>query len=162
MNTELYIASPLGFSETGRFFMHEKLFPLIKNMGYGIIDPWSLTPQEEIDKVLKMPYGEEKKKNWKELNKIIGANNARGIDISRGILAILDGAEVDSGTAAEIGYATAKQKPVLAYRSDFRLAADNEGALVNLQLEYFINLNAGTIVTSLQELAVYLPKIFPL
>lgn len=157
----LYIASPLGFSEVGRFFMHEKLFPLLTDMGYGIIDPWTLTPAKDIDKVMQLPYGAERRKAWEKLNRVIGKNNVKGIDKSTGLFAILDGTDVDSGTAAEIGYAVAKQKTVLGYRGDFRLAADNEGSLVNLQVEYFIKLNKGAIVSSLEELRKHLPKIFP-
>ena len=160
MNNNLYIASPLGFSEAGRLFMTEKMFPTLQELGYGIIDPWSLTPSKDIDKVMQMPYGLEKKKAWSKLNKVIGRNNAKGIDKCGGMLAILDGTDVDSGTAAEIGYVAAQQKKILGYRGDFRLAADNEGSIVNLQVEYFIRNSGGTIVATLEELRKQLPKIF--
>ena len=42
-------------------------------------------------------------------------------------------------------------KPILGYRGDLRLAADNEGASVNLQVEYFIRQSGGDIVTSLAD-----------
>jgi nucleoside 2-deoxyribosyltransferase len=58
---------------------------------------------------------------------------------------------VDSGTASEIGYACAKGKPILGYRGDFRLSADNEGSMVNLQVEHFIRQSGGDIVTSLAD-----------
>ncbi len=161
MNNDLYIASPLGFSEVGNLFMHEKLFPLINGLGYGIIDPWTLTPRKDIQKVMKMPYGIERKNAWAKLNVVIGRNNVKGIDKSRGLIAVLDGVDVDSGTAAEIGYAVAQNKPILAYRGDFRLSADNEGAIVNLQVAYFIRISGGKIVTSLEDIKKYLPKVFP-
>lgn len=161
MNKDLYIASSLGFSEAGNLFMHEKLFPLIKSLGYGIIDPWTLTPRKDIERVLKMPYSIERKNAWAKLNIVIGRNNVKGIDKSCGLIAVLDGTDVDSGTAAEIGYAAAQNKPVLAYRGDFRLSADNEGAIVNLQVAYFIHMTGGKIVTSLEDIKKYLPKVFP-
>ena len=65
---------------------------------------------------------------------------------------MLDGADVDSGTAAEIGYAFARGKPIVGYRGDVRLAGDNEAAVVNLQVEYFIRASGGTIVTRLSAL----------
>ena len=68
------------------------------------------------------------------------------------MLAVLDGADVDSGTAAEIGYAFARGKRILGYRGDFRLAADNVGSIVNLQVEYFITAGGGEIVTTLAAL----------
>ena len=160
VNKNLYIASPLGFSEVGRLFMEEKIFPMIRSLGYGIIDPWVLTDQKKIDKALNMPYGIEKKEAWKELNKEIGKNNKEGIDRCWGVLAVLDGVDVDSGTASEVGYAAAQSKPILGYRGDFRLSADNEGSIVNLQVEYFIRLNGGEIVSTLGEIKDYLPKIF--
>ena len=160
-NNALYIASPLGFSEAGRLFMKQELFSIVEGLGYTIIDPWVLTDQQLIDKVLSMPYGIAKKEAWAELNKIIGANNAKGIDNSRGILAVLDGVDVDSGTAAEIGYCAAQSKPILGYRGDFRLSADNEGSIVNLQVEYFIRSRGGDIVTTIAAIRDILPKIFP-
>jgi len=53
--------------------------------------------------------------------------------------------------AAEIGYAFAKGKPILGYRGDFRLSADNEGSVVNVQVEYFIRQSGGDIVTSVAD-----------
>lgn len=162
MNNALYVASPLGFSEAGNYFMKNQLFPLIQKLGYDIIDPWTLTNFVLIEKVLQMEYGPEKKKAWQELNPLIGENNRKGIEKSRGVLAVLDGVDVDSGTASEIGYAAALGKPVLGYRGDFRLAADNDGSIVNLQVEYFTRMHGGTIVTSLSDLEKSLPLVFPI
>ena len=61
---------------------------------------------------------------------------------------MLDGPDVDSGTAAEIGWAAARQCPVVGLRTDFRLA-DHEAAPVNLQVEDFITVSGGALVTSL-------------
>jgi nucleoside 2-deoxyribosyltransferase len=157
---KIYVASPLGFSESGREFMYSKIIPVIEKMGYLVLDPWKLTPDELIQPVANLPYGEEKRQKWKELNSVIGKNNAKAIEESTGLLAILDGADVDSGTAAEIGYASALKKPILGYRGDFRLSCDNEGAIVNLQVEYFINSNGGKIVTQINELEKELKNIF--
>ena len=49
------------------------------------------------------------------------------------VIAIIDGADVDSGTAWEVGYATALGIQVIALRTDFRIAGYEE--LVNLMLE---------------------------
>ena len=43
-----------------------------------------------------------------------------GIDRADVVLAVVDGAEVDSGTSWEMGYAYAKGKPVVGLRTDFR------------------------------------------
>ena len=39
-----------------------------------------------------------------------------------------------SGTAWECGYAYAKGKPIVCYRTDFRITGDTEGAPYNLML----------------------------
>ena len=89
---------------------------------------------------------------------IIAENNRVGIDDCDFMLAVLDGTDVDSGTASEIGYAFAKEKKVVGYRGDFRLSSDNEGGIVNLQVEYFIRKSGGTIVTSLSDIIAELNK----
>ena len=149
---KIYLASPLGFSEIGRAFYNGTLIPEVKRLGFDVIDPWTLTDQAKIDAVQKMPYGVERRDAWRRLNVEIGGDNRAGIDRSDMVLAVLDGVDVDSGTASEIGYAFAKGKPILGYRGDFRLSADNEGSTVNLQVEYFIRQSGGKIVTGLKEL----------
>ncbi|MCK4429037.1 MAG: nucleoside 2-deoxyribosyltransferase [Candidatus Aenigmarchaeota archaeon] len=157
---KIYLAGPLGFSEAGRMFYYEKLVPTIKELGYDVIDPWKLTPDEITEPVFSMPYGEEKKEKLKELNATIGKNNAKAIEESTGMVAILDGSDVDGGTASEIGYASALEKPIIGYRGDFRLSSENEGSLVNLQIEYFIRKSGGTITTQIDEMEEELKRIF--
>ncbi len=156
---QIYIAGPLGFSEAGRFFYYEKLIPEVNRLGHDVLDPWKLMAQDKIDVVLNMPYGEAKRDAWRCLNVEIGAKNRAAIDICDAVLAILDGADVDSGTASEIGYAFASGKLILGYRGDFRLCADNEGSVVNLQVEYFIRQSGGDIITNLAQLDNVLEKI---
>jgi Nucleoside 2-deoxyribosyltransferase len=96
------------------------------------------TDQRKIDAVLKMPYGPAKRDAWRRLNLEIGNNNREAIDRCDLVFAVFDGVDIDSGTAAEIGYAFAREKAILGYRGDFRLSADNDGSMVNLQVEDFI------------------------
>jgi nucleoside 2-deoxyribosyltransferase len=146
---KIYLAGPLGFSEAGRFYQESILLPALARTGHEILNPWKLTGQNKIDAVVAMPYGPAKRDAWRILNSEIGRNNQLAIDRSDIVFAILDGVDVDSGTAAEIGYACAKGKPILGYRGDFRLSADNDGSTVNLQVEYFIRASGGDILTSL-------------
>ena len=48
-----------------------------------------------------------------------------GVESSDAVLAIIDGAEVDSGVAWEMGYAYARGKPVIGVRTDFRPGAEH-------------------------------------
>lgn len=156
---KIYLAGPLGFSEAGRYFYEREFIPKVKAQGFTVLDPWALTPQSEVDAVANMPDGPARREAWRKLNVKIAARNAAALDECDAVVAILDGVDVDSGTAAEIGYAFAKGKPILGYRGDFRLSADNEGAMVNLQVEYFIRQSGGDIVTSLEKLPDGLAKI---
>lgn len=157
---KIYIASPLGFCESGRDFYYNKIIPIFNNIGFEVIDPWKLTSEEEVLKVVNMPFGEEKRKAWSELSYIIGKNNAKGLNRANGVFAILDGVDVDSGTASEIGFANAIGIPILGYRNDFRFAGDNEGVTVNLQVEYFIKQSGGQIINNIEELPQMLNKVF--
>ena len=142
---KLYLAGPLGFSEAGRKFLDDILVPKIKELGFKILDPWKLTDPEQISTVTAMPSGQAKREAWQTLNAKIGENNCRALDDCDIVVAVLDGVDVDSGTAAEIGYAYAKGKRIYGYRGDFRLSADNEGADINLQVEFFILRSDGKI-----------------
>jgi nucleoside 2-deoxyribosyltransferase len=148
----IYLAGPLGFSEAGRHFYNRVLIPHVARLGGEVLDPWTLTDAGRIRTVQRMPYGLAKREAWRKLNLEMGATNRAAIDAADAVVAVLDGTDVDSGTAAEIGYAFARGKRIVGYRGDFRLSADNEGSTVNLQVEYFIRASGGTIVERYQEL----------
>lgn len=148
----VYVASPLGFSDAGRDFYRRTFLPCIRGAGLDVIDPWTLTDPYKIERVKSTSYGKQRKKKWGKLNIEMARNNHQGIRASDVLVTCLDGTDVDSGTAAEIGYAAALNIPVFGYRGDFRLSGDNEGCIVNLQVEYFIRLNGGQIVTTIKDL----------
>lgn len=158
--SKIYIASPYGFSEAGRYFLYERLIPVLNELNLEPIDPWKLTPEKLVEDVNNIMDAAEKKNGWIKLNRIIAENNRKGIENADGMLAILDGTDVDSGTASEIGYAAALYKKICGYRSDFRKCGDNEGAMVNLQVEYFIRNSGGRIVSDLAELKNELKRAF--
>ena len=150
---KIYSAGPLGFSEAGRAFHETHIVAELQRLGHDVLDPWKLTDAAKIAAVMSLPYGQERREQWSRLNMEIGRTNAEAIDACDVVLAVLDGVDVDSGTAAEIGYAYARGKRILGYRGDFRLSADNEGAIVNLQVEYFIRSSGGDIIHNISELA---------
>lgn len=149
---KIYIANPLGFAESTNFFYKKKLIPLVEKAGFDVLDPWALTPQEVVKRASGLDYGPERRDIWRYVNGVIGKNNEEAIKKADAVLAVLDGTDVDSGTAAELGYATGLGKIVIGYRGDFRLSSDNEGSIVNLQVEYFIKKNGGDIFTDLKTL----------
>jgi len=153
---KIYTAGPLGFSEAGAAYYNGVVLPEVRRLGHEPIDPWTLTDAAKIATVAAMPYGAERRDAWSVLNSEIGGNNRSAIDRCDLVFAVLDGTDVDSGTAAEIGYAFAKGKTIIGYRGDFRLAADNDGSTVNLQVEYFIRKSGGRIIRRLADLAAAL------
>ena len=55
-----------------------------------------------------------------------------GIDKADLVVAVVEGTDVDSGVAFEMGYARGTGKPIVALRTDYRQAADSGG--LNLML----------------------------
>jgi nucleoside 2-deoxyribosyltransferase len=155
----IYLAGPLGFSEFGRTGQAELIHMLI-DLGYKVVDPFALAPTDEIERIARLTSLDAQRDAWRDLNLRIGENNCKAIDACDALLAVLDGQEVDSGAAAEIGYAFARGKTILGYRGDFRLAADNIGSIVNLQVEYFIIASGGMIVATISEIAPSLVRLF--
>jgi len=124
----VYLAAPL-FSEAECDF-NRKLRDLIKGEGFQVF-----LPQEDSNNI-------HVEKNRQE---IIFNKNLVALDRSDIIVAVIDGADVDSGTAWEIGYAYAKGKQVFGLKTDFRTLGI-EGT-VNLMIERSI-----VLCTSVSEL----------
>lgn len=146
----VYLAGPLGFSEPGRYYHQRLLKPAITALGVEVLDPW---PEAEaiFGQVALIDDSEDPIALLAGANRAVGRSNSGMIERCSAVLAILDGADVDSGTAAEIGFAAALHRPVVGLRTDIRLSGDNRAAVVNLQVQFFIEASGGLVVTSLQE-----------
>jgi nucleoside 2-deoxyribosyltransferase len=112
----------------------------------------------KIDAAKRIKDLDKRREKWASVRDLMGANNAQQIKRADGVVAVLDGVDVDSGTAAEIGYATALGKWVVGYRGDLRRTGEDETSEVNLQVEYFIYRNGGTIVHNLTNLTAELKR----
>ena len=127
----IYLAGPL-FTKAEQDF-NKRLADDIKDKGFKVF-----LPQEEC-------------KSKKE--KDIFLKCKKGLDSSDVILAIMDGADADSGTCWECGYAYAIKKPIIALRTDFRQSGDTGG--FNAMIYY----SASKLITSkkyLSEIIKYL------
>ncbi len=60
--------------------------------------------------------------------------DVKAIDQADMVVACMDGPDPDSGTAWECGYAYARGKPIVCFRTDFRISGDTPGAPYNLML----------------------------
>ncbi len=147
----VYLASPLGFAGSTHAFMRELAAALREHV--DVENPWDdIRFEREFAEIANIDSFAERERRLQRINTELGRANAERIDQSEAVFAILDGVDVDSGTAAEIGYAYANGKLTCGLRTDFRLAGDNHGAVVNLQVQYFIEASGGRVVTSTDEL----------
>ncbi len=147
----LYLASPLGFAESTRPFLADLVARL--RAVTTVINPWDdVRFVEEFAELALVDRVAERDRRLARINAELGQANVQSIDEVDAVFAVLDGVDVDSGTAAEIGYAFAKGKRVCGLRTDFRLAGDNHGSIVNLQVQYFIEQSGGRVVTTVRDL----------
>lgn len=147
MSVKVYVASPLGFSVPTRHYHDTVLLPALREAGLEPLDPWA--GGGDIEAALAMVDGDERLAALTAANHSVAAANEALIGASAGVFAVLDGTDVDSGTAAEIGWAAAQDLPIVGWRSDLRQTGDNEAAVVNLQVRYFIERGGGSIESDL-------------
>lgn len=143
----VYVASPLGFNEAGRYWADQVLHPALIAAGWEVLDPW-IDETGAVAAALALPPGPERLEALRAVSRTIGERNRQLLYLASAVLAVLDGPDVDSGTAAEIGWAAARQCPVIGLRTDFRLG-EHEAAAVNIQVEDFILVSGGRLVTTL-------------
>lgn len=82
----------------------------------------------------------------------IFVGDVRGLDEADTVVAVLDGSDVDSGTAWECGYAYAKGKPIFGLRTDIRIYGREEQ--VNLMVQVPCRALVRTIDALLEALRV--------
>jgi nucleoside 2-deoxyribosyltransferase len=109
---KLYLAGPL-FTTAERDFNAE-LARRLRHCGHEV---W--LPQEQ----------EQRGKSARE----IFIDDVAGIDWAEAVVANMDGPDPDSGTCWECGYAYGK-KPVIVFRTDFRVGQEHQDAPYNLML----------------------------
>lgn len=113
--TRLYIAAGL-FSPFDRQ-RNSTVAQALTNLGYDVFLPQDIRTQT----------GERPRADF------IFQECVSRLDQSDLIVGLVDGADVDSGTAWELGYAYARQKPIVVLRTDYRSA---EHGSVNIMIEF--------------------------
>jgi nucleoside 2-deoxyribosyltransferase len=161
MKKRIYIAGGLGFSEMGQY--SNEMFKKKIGSDFILIDPFKES-SELGQKILDIGNNHsltisEAKEELIPINYEIGQKNEELIRESDFLIANLDGSDVDSGTAAEIGFAYAIGKKIFGYRGDFRCTGDNLGSNINIQVEYFIKASKGSIFQELEKLLSFLENM---
>ncbi len=134
--------------------MNKVLIPLLKTGGNEVTNPWDFDTQMEtaLSSAASVDNYQIRKNTFTKINKKIGSRNEASIQEADILVAVLEGQEVDSGVAAEVGYAYGIGKKVIGYRSDLRQAGENVGCRMNLQVEFFVESSGGMVVSSLEDL----------
>ena len=117
----IYQAGPLFTAAEIRW--HQDLKQQLTIAGYDVQWPGDFFTLGEID-----AFGAAAPKFIMERDRV-------AIEACDTVLALLDGPQVDDGTAWEIGYAYAKGKPVIGIRTDFRNGGDTTHGRVNAMIE---------------------------
>jgi nucleoside 2-deoxyribosyltransferase len=111
--TKIYLAGPLfSLAEQG---FNAELARFLESQGFEVFLPQEHEPRDKTARA-------------------IFDMDVAAIDWADMVVACMDGPDPDSGTAWECGYAYAKGKPIVCYRTDFRITGDTEGAPYNLML----------------------------
>jgi len=139
----IYLAGPL-FSKAERHWIREIRqhileFAKKQPMEVHIVWPYELISQHEIESM-----GAE------AIHEIFSRNKSK-LDTANILIAVLDGTQVDDGTAWEIGYFFARKSvgsKIIGIRTDFRNAGDLKHSTINLMIEASCN----KIVTSIDDL----------
>jgi nucleoside 2-deoxyribosyltransferase len=151
---KIYLASPLGFSSENSAYLNS-----IKNQlagqNFEIFDPWEKNHfDSDIEEAMTEQLYVERVAAFRRVASKIGACNEDGIREADMLLAVLDGAEVDSGTASEVGFASALGKKCYALRTDLRNTGDFIGIPFNLQVLHFVERSGGRLFRSIAEISI--------
>lgn len=152
---KVYFASPLGFAASTEPFMREVLRALT-DTGAEVINPWDSGFGPAFRQATAIADRDLRIAALGRVNTDVGRTNAESIQACDAVVAVLDGVDVDSGTVSEIGYAYALGKRIHGLRTDTRLIGDNEGSIVNLQVQYFIEASGGRVVRHLDDVVALL------
>ncbi len=134
----VYLAGPL-FSEAERAY-NLTLRDLLRHHLFDVY-----LPQEA---------GDTNPARCREEHRTIFMQNLEALHDADTVVAVIDGADADSGTSWEMGYAYALKKRIVALRTDFRVTGHHE--LVNLMLE-----ESAAIVTKKEGLPRALGSLLP-
>ena len=117
----IYQAGPL-FSEA-EIAWHKSFRDTLVAAGHEVVWPGDLVSEKDV-----AAWGEEAPRRIYEMDR-------QAIDTADVVVALLDGAQVDDGTAWEMGYATGRGIPVVGLRTDFRRAGETAQSAVNAMIE---------------------------
>jgi nucleoside 2-deoxyribosyltransferase len=150
MNT-VYLASPLGFSPEWKGY-RDKIKQLLHEQGWMVRDSWDQTFHEAIAEARTIRDWSGRIGAFKAIAEQIGRANEEMTRSCDAVLGVLDGAELDSGTVSELGFAAALGKICYGLRTDFRECGDFDGIPINLQVLYWIESGGGKLFRRIEDI----------
>ncbi len=146
----LYLASPLGFCPEFKPYL-ERVKARLRQLGYETFDPWAQPFSNAIREASGIEDYNERVASLTRLARDVGYSNENAIRECKMLLAVLDGAEIDSGTASEIGFAVGIGRRSYGLRTDWRDSGEF-GLPLNLQVLHFIERSGGKLFRSIEEI----------
>ena len=138
----VFIAAPL-FSQAEREF-NEKIDEILRSEGFETI-----LPQRDVGDLW-----EKLKKHGKRAYREVYRRDLECLKSCNVVVAVLDGNDVDSGVAFEVGYAKALGKPIIGLKTDVRKFAEAE------EVNNMIAQSVVKIVRDVQKLPMELKRFF--
>jgi nucleoside 2-deoxyribosyltransferase len=123
---KVYLASPLGFSPEWKSY-RDKIKRRLTELGCTVLDPWDPKFHKVIAEATAIQDWSARIAAFKEIARQIGKANEEMIRSCDIVLGVLDGPELDSGTASEIGFAVGLGKKCYGLRTDFGLRGPRTG-----------------------------------
>lgn len=117
---KIYLAGPL-FSEAEQDWLRG-LKRQLQELGYDVLWPYELFNQDEV-----ASWGDAASRRIKE-----GCRDV--LEACDLVVALLDGTQIDDGTAWELGFAYAKGIPAVGIRTDARYCGETPGARINAMI----------------------------
>jgi nucleoside 2-deoxyribosyltransferase len=127
----IYLAGPL-FTDAEKAW-HRSAMTCLRDAGFQVVWPGDLLTEKRI------------REAGDAAPSLIFRSCREALDNSALVVALLDGVQVDDGTAWEIGYAYAMKKAVYGVRTDSRAAGDTKFNRVNSMIEICLAGMAGTL-----------------
>ncbi len=148
---KVYLASPLGFAPELKSY-RDKIRRRLAELGCTVLDPWEGPFRPAIEEASAIQDWSARITAFKQIARGIGKTNEEMIRSCDAVLGVVDGPEVDSGTASEIGFAAALGKKCYGLRTDFRNCGDFDGIPINLQVLYWLESSGGRLFKRIEEI----------
>lgn len=149
--TTIYLASPLGFSNELHTY-RKNIRQRLHDLGCTVLDPWEPSYRAAMEHASQLADWPERVKAFRAIAAVIGRANEQMLRECDMVLAVLDGAELDSGTVSEIGFAAGLGKTCHGLRTDFRDCGELDGLPFNLQVLYWIEASGGHLFRRIEDI----------